>query len=306
VYFKNDQLLTFKQDMWRRGVFKMKRMVQTTRGLFEVREEGREDGPVLLMLNGGHTNCDSPIPNLHLFVERGWRVLIPSRPGYGRTPSATGRSAEEAADSLVALLDACGVEKATVMGVSAAGRTTLRLAGQHPDRVDKVILQCALTRDEWYEPEQWKKYERVIRLMFNPYVEGFVWGMFRFYLRVHPGGALKSMMGQMTLLDPQEVLERLTAEQRKEVADFLRGNRSGSGFLNDITHTSGDLSRISAPTLIIQSKNDGSNPYEHALYACENIPNAELFTSEADSHLMWFGPHNAAIEGKIAEFIGRA
>ena len=36
----------------------------------------------------------------------GFSVLTPSRPGYDDTPSSVGRTAEEAADALAALLDA--------------------------------------------------------------------------------------------------------------------------------------------------------------------------------------------------------
>jgi hypothetical protein len=56
---------------------------------------------VVLVLNGGHSShCDSPVPFMSLLIDQGFRVLIPSRPGYGKAPSSTGRKAESFADTL--------------------------------------------------------------------------------------------------------------------------------------------------------------------------------------------------------------
>ena len=63
----------------------------------------------------------------------------------------------------------------------------------------------------------------------------------------------------------------MSAEQRQAVLAFLLASRSGAGFLHDINHVCGDLSRISAPTLIIESRYDGSKDEAHALYAADHI-----------------------------------
>jgi pimeloyl-ACP methyl ester carboxylesterase len=65
----------------------------------------------------------------------------------------------------------------------------------------------------------------------------------------------------------------------------------------------GDLSRITAPTLILESKYDGSKDPCHATYAADHIPNAELFLSPAESHLFWFSPHDPEIRAKMQEFL---
>jgi pimeloyl-ACP methyl ester carboxylesterase len=277
----------------------MKNIIQTTRGAIEYREEGPATGPVMLILNGGHTNCNSVVANLPFLLDLGYRVVIPSRPGYGRTPLATGKTAGEAADALVALLDELGIEKTDVMAISAGGRTALQLAGRHPARVKRLILQCALSRDDWLDA----KTTAAAYVMFNPVTEGIFWAVFRAVARIYPEQILKTMMGNLTTLDPAEVIKRMTPAERQLAHKFLTECRSGRGFLNDIKQRSGELGRISAPTLIIHTRFDGSVDFSHAEYSAQHIPHAQLFAVPAQSHFMWFGPAATEIEAKLTEFL---
>jgi pimeloyl-ACP methyl ester carboxylesterase len=281
------------------SIIMMKNIVQTARGAIEYRIKGPETGPVMLILNGGHTNCDSMVANLPFLLDLGYRVIIPSRPGYGRTPLATGKTAADAADALVALFDYLGLKKASVMAISAGGRTALQLAGRHPERVEKLILQCALSRDDWLD----SKAKVAAYAMFNPITEGVFWTVFRVIARAYPTQTLKSMMGSLTTLDTDQVMNHMTGEQQALALKYMTECRSGRGFLADMKHRSCDLSRITAPTLIIHSRFDGSNDFLHAEYSARYIPYAKLFEVPAESHLMWFGPANIEIEAKLAEFL---
>jgi pimeloyl-ACP methyl ester carboxylesterase len=275
----------------------MNTIARTLKGPIEYRVVGQ--GPVVLVLNGGHTNCNSPLGHERFFVEQGYRLLIPSRPGYGRTPSATGKSAEAFADALIPLLDQIGLAQVIVVGISAGGRTALQLAGRHPARVSKLILQNAVTGGRFPDP-----LTRVgAYLGFNRWVERYTWAAFRGLMRLAPRAALISMMRSLTTLDPIMVVDNMTPAQRRAVLAFLRPSRSSAGFLHDLGHTCGDLRRITAPTLIIESRYDGSKDPDHALYAADHIPHAELFISPAESHLLWFSAHNAAIEAKMRAFL---
>jgi pimeloyl-ACP methyl ester carboxylesterase len=277
----------------------MKNIIQTTQGTIEYREEGTATGPAMLILNGGHTNCDSMVANLDLLLNLGYRVLIPSRPGYGRTPLSTGRTTEEAADAMIALLDVLSIEKTGVMAISAGGRTALQLAGRYPTRVEKLILQCALSRDDWLDT----KTTMAAYAMFNPITEGAFWAMFRAMARAYPAKMLKMMMSNLTTLDVDQILNHMTEAQQALALKLICESRSGSGFLADMKHRSGDLSRITAPTLIIHSRLDGSVDFTHAEYSARHIPHAELFAAPAESHFIWFGPAGTDIEARLAEFL---
>jgi pimeloyl-ACP methyl ester carboxylesterase len=275
----------------------MNNIAQLERGSIEYRLVGR--GPAVLVLNGGHTNCNSPLGHEHFFLDQGYQLVIPSRPGYGKTPASSGPTAEAFADTLADFLDYLQLEQIIVVGISAAGPTALQLAGRHPERVRKLILQNAVTGGKYVTP--------LIRLgsylAFNPWVEGWTWAAFRAFARKAPQQALKIMMGSLTSLDAAQVVATMSREQQQAVLAFLLALRSGSGFLLDLRHLCGDLSRITAPTLIIRSEYDGFINLSHASYAADHIPNAELFVSPAESHLLWFSSYNSGIEKKMSEFL---
>jgi pimeloyl-ACP methyl ester carboxylesterase len=114
---------------------------------------------------------------------------------------------------------------------------------------------------------------------------------------------LKAMMRSLTTLDPKVVVDTMSEEQRRAALAFLLPSRSGSGFLHDLRHVCGDLGRITAPTLILESKYDGSKDPFHAAYAADHIPKADLFVIPAESHLMWFSSYNEIIEEKMRAFL---
>src|SRR6266581_4866795 len=58
-----------------------------------------------------------------------------------------------------------------------------------------------------------------------------------------------------------------------------------------------------APVLVITSKYDGLVDSSHAVYVEKHIPQAQLFISEAESHLMWFSIHNHEIQARMQVFL---
>jgi pimeloyl-ACP methyl ester carboxylesterase len=272
-------------------------LVRTERGLIEYRSVGQ--GPAVLVLNGGHTTCHSPLGHEAFFLAQGYQLIIPSRPGYGRTPSSTGKRAEAFADALVSLLDHLQLDQVIVVGISAGGPTALQLAGRHPARVSKVMLQNAATDGSYASG--------MIRfgtyVLFNPVLEGVLWAGFRAFGHVAPQAALKSLLPGLSRLPPDQVLATMSPVQQQAALALLQASRSGSGFLHDIHHQCGDLGRITAPVLIITSNYDSLVDSSHATYAHNHIPQAQLFVTEAESHLMWFSSHDDEIRAKMQEFL---
>ena len=67
------------------------------------------------------------------------RALVPDRPGYGRTGEPAGGIARNT-DAVLGLLDAAGIDQATVAGFSWGGAVALDLAQRHPDRLRALVL----------------------------------------------------------------------------------------------------------------------------------------------------------------------
>ena len=80
-------------------------------------------------------------------------VLTLSRPGYVRTPLATGPTPEQAADAAAGLLDVLGLDRVGVIGTSGGGPTALQFALRHPQRVWGLVLQSAVTQS-FIEPRR--------------------------------------------------------------------------------------------------------------------------------------------------------
>jgi pimeloyl-ACP methyl ester carboxylesterase len=71
------------------------------------------------------------------------RVIAPDLPGFGSTERPAPPMVcdiDRWTAHLIALLDALGVEWAAVVGIDVGGAVALRLAGAHPDRVDRLVL----------------------------------------------------------------------------------------------------------------------------------------------------------------------
>lgn len=102
------------------------------------------DGPPVVLLHGSgpgvtaYANWRLTIPSL---AQR-FRVVAPDLMGFGFTE----RPADNAYDvgrwttQVVDLLDALGLEKVSLVGNSFGGGIALRVATQHPDRVDRLVL----------------------------------------------------------------------------------------------------------------------------------------------------------------------
>jgi len=277
----------------------MKKIMRIRKGRIEYRDEGKNTDRTILILHGGHSTCDTQVPHMDVLLKLGYRVIVPSRPGYGRTSQKAGKTTEKAVESILILLDNLSIEKTVVMACSAGGRTALQLAGRYPERVEKLVLYCAVTKNPWPE-----SMARVFAYaMMNPLVVYLFWPLFRTSARVFPMATLTSIMSGLTTLDPKTVVGNMTKEQQTAALAYLCECRASRGFLSDIKHHGGDPRRITAPTLVIHSRFDGSNVFSHAEYSVQHIAKAELFEVPAESHLMWISPEKGSIESKLKDFL---
>ncbi len=85
-------------------------------------------------------------------------VLCPSRPGYLRTPAATGQDLMGQADALRALLDTQKIDQVAILAVSSGTLIALELLHRYPERVSALALISPLlsiplpgTFSEWLE-----------------------------------------------------------------------------------------------------------------------------------------------------------
>lgn len=73
-------------------------------------------------------------------AHHGYAVLAVDLPGHGRSPGSARDSIEAYGEWIVALLDAAGLAKASLVGHSMGSLVALDVATKHPDRVAKLAL----------------------------------------------------------------------------------------------------------------------------------------------------------------------
>jgi pimeloyl-ACP methyl ester carboxylesterase len=118
--------------------------VQTTSRGFSINYSVSGNGPPLLLIPG--TLCAArqwADFGYAATLERQWRVIAVDPLGHGDSDTPHDAEAYEASGvttDLVAVLDAAGVEQATVWGYSRGGWLACNLASRCPDRVEQLVV----------------------------------------------------------------------------------------------------------------------------------------------------------------------
>jgi len=112
-----------------------------------VRLHWREDGegsPLLLLNSVG---CDLALWDGMVAHLKGFRVLRMDMRGHAPSDSPPGDyTLDQIASDAIAVLDAAGVDKAAVCGLSLGGMTAMTLGLGAPSRVSALILSCTSAR----------------------------------------------------------------------------------------------------------------------------------------------------------------
>lgn len=113
--------------------------VDTSHGKISYHVAG--EGPALFLLHGsgpGVTGMENFAGNLPFYAAR-FRTYVPDLPGYGRSdPSPDG--VDRSAESILAMMDALGIERASIIGNSFGGIVASQFAAAHSDRVERIVL----------------------------------------------------------------------------------------------------------------------------------------------------------------------
>jgi pimeloyl-ACP methyl ester carboxylesterase len=112
-----------------------------------VLEAGSERAPALLLVHGlftSHRSFEDLIDDLAVR----FHVIAPDLPGFGESekpsPARYAYGVEAHAESLADLIAAFGVGRASVLGHAMGGAVALTLAAEHPELVQRLVLEDAL------------------------------------------------------------------------------------------------------------------------------------------------------------------
>lgn len=176
------------------------------------------------------------------------------------------------ADDTARLMDALGIERAHVLGMSMGGMIAQEFALRHPDRLNGLILGCSTpggpnaakldsgAREKTYEKVDLPADERAWRLAEAGLTQGF-------------------------LRSNRQVLKELTEARRKRPLDVEALGRRMAAI--DAHDTFDRLGEIRAPTLVITGRPDNIINADNSRILAERIPNARLEMLEPAGHLFW-------------------
>jgi pimeloyl-ACP methyl ester carboxylesterase len=270
-------------------------IADTRCGLIEYAVAG--EGPAVLLVHGMGGGFDQALDAARDLAARGFRVVVPSRFGYLRTPQRADATPQAQADAHACLLDALKIPRAAIVGVSAGAPSSLQFALRHERRCSALVLLVPMA----YSPALAARFpppSARSRWLF----EHLVGSDFFFWLAAR--GSPQRMLGT-----PPAVLDRADAAEKARFDRFvlqpLPVSERREGMLNDatvVTHLQRyDLEHVALPTLAISAADDLFGTFDAALYTAQHVPGARLLALRDGGHL-WVG-HHREVMGEIAAFL---
>jgi 2-hydroxy-6-oxonona-2,4-dienedioate hydrolase len=272
-------------------------VVQTGCGPIEYADRGK--GPPVLVVHGAGGGFDQGLLLGGVLVEHGYRVIAVSRFGYLRTPLPADASAEAQADAHACLLDALGIDRATVFGVSAGGPSTIQFCLRHPERCSAMILLVPLA----YPAQSAERLSRPAQL-FLERVTGsdfLMWAGARI---------LRTKMLETVLGTPVEDVRLASEDEQRRVYGMLDlmlpMSLRARGLLNERKVVQAlrplPLEGISAPALIASVADDGYGTYAGARYTAEHVGGARFIGYARGGHMLV--GHAAEFDSEVLKFLG--
>jgi pimeloyl-ACP methyl ester carboxylesterase/class 3 adenylate cyclase len=252
-------------------------------------------GPVDLVFIGGwitHLDVWEEDPGIARFMRslrQFARVVEFDKRGTGlsdRVPDDKLPTMEERMDDIRAVMDAVGLEHASILGFSEGGALAMLFAATYPERTSSLVI--------------WGSYASMVK---RP---GYEWGMTKNDID-HAAAAYLERWGTGVGLGPFVPSLANDAATRRWWGRFQRMAASPAAAvallrMNAEIDIRGAIGAISAPTLILHRRDDVIVPLGHAEYLAAHIPDSRLVAFDGDAHWPWVGDLAPIIE-ETEEFL---
>ena len=243
----------------------------TARGPVEYQLSGH--GAPVLYAHGTPGGYDQGLAFARFFTDNRCTFISPSRPGYLRTPLASGPTPEAQADLFAALLDALAIPTASIIGFSGGGPAALQFALRHPDRCRQLVMIGAIVRpaDMVARKQKLPLWQRLNTSLVDYLIisDPFIYLSLPF-TRVLPSGHAVADM----FCSGAQYAQRKAGYQN-DLAQFAT--------INDYP-----LARITAPTLIIHGTRDEDVPFADAQLLASMLPNVHLLAVTGGDHTAFY------------------
>jgi pimeloyl-ACP methyl ester carboxylesterase len=253
---------------------------------------GDSDGRPVFLLHGTPGSRLGPRPRSAVLHRLGVRLISFDRPGYGESDRMAGRRVADAAADVLAIADAYGLEKFSVVGRSGGGPHALACAALLPGRMTRAAVLVGLAPHgadglDWFDGMAQSNVVEYTAAA-NGYED----------IVAHTKAVASAVRA-----DPASLIARLQAElpdpDRRVVAD--RGIRSmlietyaealrtsDHGWIDDVLAFCSpwgfDPASVKVPVLLWHGASDVFSPASHARWLADKIPSAAVVVQAGAAH----------------------
>jgi pimeloyl-ACP methyl ester carboxylesterase len=219
----------------------------------------RGSGPGILLAHGGGGSVAGNFGPILDDLAGTHTVVGPDYPGSGETPrNPEGLDLDDVADELVLTAVDAGVERFTVLGYSVGTAVAVRIATRHPERVTGLVLTAGFA----YPDNRIRLAVQIWRALLDA---GDRRLLARFLTLVGTGER------HLNALTPDAVEASVAG-----LADFIPAGSPEHVDLVASVDTRAELPRITAPTLVVATTEDGLAGPDLSRELAAGIPGAEL------------------------------
>jgi class 3 adenylate cyclase len=200
-------------------------------------------------------------------------------------------SPEAQVRDLEAVVDALGLERFALFGVSQGGATVITYAVRYPERVSHLILHGSFARQGWLIDTQ--EGQQLFHSALTLIRQG--WGS--------DVPAYRQFF--TSLFIPDADVE--TARRFNEMQRISASPENAAALLSAMrdTDVTGLLSQVKAPTLVLHCRGDAVVPFEAGRELAAGIPGARFIPLDSRNHAPLPGEPAAEVLGKaLEEFLG--
>lgn len=238
-------------------------------------------GPPLVLVHGLGSNGMQDWGRLVAPLSRQFHVYAPDLPGYGESerPKDADYSIPMQVEAVRAFMDAVGIGRARVAGISMGGWIVSRLASEHPDRLARLVVVDAAGMRPDGPP--------IPAEVLLPRNEEDVRQLI---------GAVRHKAPDL----PSFVVRAILARRLREewiVRRALESMRDGGDWLN------GTLARADMPVLVMWGKQDALISVDYAALLQAEFPRAELEVLDGCGHVL-MADCPEAFDRVFLEFLG--
>jgi class 3 adenylate cyclase len=226
------------------------------------------------------------------------RITTFDKRGTGLSDRSVGIAGlEERMDDVRSVMDAVGIERAHLLGVSEGGPMSILFAATFPDRTQSLTLYGSFASFVRTEDHPWMPTPE--RRAYNRERVEALWGQGRIIGNMFPAGELtpqtteRLAAAELRCASPGAVVQLLEMDENIDVRAILP--------------------TIAVPTLVVHNTGDDTVPYACGEYLAANIPGARLLSQDIEGHISadpawmeWLSDFEEFTTGaRPAEFIDR-